>query len=123
MIFFNNGYFRSHQDTNQWPVKDIKPEDGLFTVNDDDQVEFVLSELLPNKQYFLKTLVNVRDDNVDSGYQVNLPIDLLCMAWNFKLQHIINTTHVKHSKSYITIYRLPKQMFLLYRSLKTQKSP
>ena len=63
---------RSHPDPNQWPVKDISPQDGMFTVNEDEQAEFVLSELLPNKQYFLKTLVNVRDDNIDSGYQVSL---------------------------------------------------
>ena len=42
----------------------------MFVVNDDGQTEFELSELLPNKQYFLRTIVNVRDDNMESGYQV-----------------------------------------------------
>ena len=42
----------------------------MFRVNDNDQTEFILSELLPEKQYFFKTTVNVRDDNIESGYQV-----------------------------------------------------
>ena len=51
-------------------MQDISPQDGMFNVNDNEQVEFVLSGLLPNKQYFLKSAINVRDDSVDSGYQV-----------------------------------------------------
>ena len=47
----------------------------MFNVNDNEQVEFVLSGLLPNKQYFLKSAINVRDDSVDSGYQVGHGID------------------------------------------------
>ena len=70
-IWQNLFSFRSHQDPNKWPVKDITPEDGMFHVNDNDQTEFILSELLPEKQYFFKTTVNVRDDNIESGYQVN----------------------------------------------------
>ena len=63
-------FCRSHQDPNKWPVKDISPEDGMFHVNDNDQTEFILTELLPEKQYFFKTTVNIRDDNMESGYQV-----------------------------------------------------
>ena len=48
----------------------------MFRVDANDQAEFVLSELLPNKQYFLKTLVNVRDDDMDSGYQVTTLNDI-----------------------------------------------
>ena len=42
----------------------------MFHVNDNDQTEFILTELLPEKQYFFKTTVNIRDDNMESGYQV-----------------------------------------------------
>ena len=56
-------------------MQDISPQDGMFNVNDNEQVEFVLSGLLPNKQYFLKSAINVRDDSVDSGYQVGHGID------------------------------------------------
>ena len=55
----------------------------MFRVNDHEQTEFVLSELLPDKQYFLKTIVNIRDDNMESGYQVRN--DNL-MAFRNKLQ-------------------------------------
>ena len=72
IINFKIVYSRSHPDPNQWPVKDISPQDGMFNVSADEQVEFVFSELLPTKPHFLKTLVNVRDDNIDSGYQVSL---------------------------------------------------
>ena len=49
----------------------------MFRVNDNDQTEFILSELLPEKQYFFKTTVNVRDDNIESGYQVIKNRDIL----------------------------------------------
>ena len=75
-IFIDNNIFcSSHPDPNKWPVQDISPQDGMFNVNDNEQVEFVLSGLLPNKQYFLKSAINVRDDSVDSGYQVGHGID------------------------------------------------
>ena len=60
-------------------MQDISPQDGMFNVNDNEQVEFVLSGLLPNKQYFLKSAINVRDDSVDSGYQVGQCIDRYCV--------------------------------------------
>ena len=66
-------------------MQDISPQDGMFNVNDNEQVEFVLSGLLPNKQYFLKSAINVRDDSVDSGYQVGHVNDryyLLLLTFN-----------------------------------------
>ena len=44
----------------------ITPPNGKLVVNDEDEAQVVLSELLPNQQYFLKALVHVRQDE-DKG--------------------------------------------------------
>ena len=93
ILIYNNIFCSSHPDPNKWPVQDISPQDGMFNVNDNEQVEFVLSGLLPNKQYFLKSAINVRDDSVDSGYQVGQCIDrYYVLVFNHCLVflHIIN---------------------------------
>jgi len=58
-----------HQDPNQWPSKDIKPQGRLFTVQDDGHSVVLLTDLLPNQEYFLKVTINVRDTEVESGYR------------------------------------------------------
>ena len=59
----------------------------MFRVNDNDQTEFILSELLPEKQYFFKTTVNVRDDNIESGYQVIKTREILFTKHEFKTNY------------------------------------
>ena len=65
-----SGYFKvnfvsglgGHQDPNNWPSQDIEPKNGLFEEN----TSIVLSGLLPNKQFFLKTTILVRESD---GYK------------------------------------------------------
>lgn len=51
---------RGHPDPTQWPKQVITPPNGKLSVTTADETKFVLSDLLPNKQYFLMIHVRVK---------------------------------------------------------------
>ncbi len=61
-VFFTNGV-QGHPDWTQWPKKIIRPPGNTFHVDADDKTTVILSELLPNQQYFLRVSLNVQEYN------------------------------------------------------------
>ena len=57
--------FRGHPDPEQWPSTTITPKNGLFTLDENEETKFMLAQLLPNQQYFLKVEMHVRDSDVE----------------------------------------------------------
>ena len=67
------------QDPSQWPYKTIKPSQGkqnsgVFDIEDNLESSVVLTGLLPKQQYFVRTLVKIRDNAADTGYRVTIRI-------------------------------------------------
>ena len=67
------------QDPSQWPYKTIKPSQGkqnsgVFDIEDNLESSVVLTGLLPKQQYFVRTLIKIRDNAADTGYRVTIRI-------------------------------------------------
>lgn len=61
-IFYTSG-FNGHPDPNQWPKTIITPPNGKLVVSENEEANLILSELLPNQQYFLRVDVHIRKDD------------------------------------------------------------
>ena len=61
-VFYTSGL---HQDPNEWPKKQIVPPGGVFNVDSEGQTQVVLTNLLPNQQYFLRLALNIQESSQD----------------------------------------------------------
>ena len=61
-VFYTSGF---HQDPNEWPKKQIVPPGGVFNVDSEGQTQVVLTDLLPNQQYFLRLALNIQESSQD----------------------------------------------------------
>ena len=68
-IYYTEG-IESHPDYTKWPNKEITPDGGLLSLDEYGNINVLLSQLLPNKQYFLRSIVNVRDHDHVSGFRI-----------------------------------------------------
>ena len=72
MIEFSSG----HPDPNEWPNKVVRPNRGSFEVSSSGETKVVLTELLPNKQYFLRVDLFVKE----SGEEITSKSDILSVT-------------------------------------------
>jgi hypothetical protein len=76
-------FCRGRPDPSQWPSRVVLPEDGKISVNSEDLAKVIVSELLPNQQYFLKVQVHVRQgQDID---EVRRRRHLPCFGTDFRL--------------------------------------
>jgi hypothetical protein len=64
-LTINVQLFRGHPEPEKWPSINITPKNGLFSVDENEISSFVLNQLLPNTQYFLKVALHVRDADAE----------------------------------------------------------
>ena len=68
--------FSGHPDPNEWPNKVIRPDRGSFEVSSEGETKVILTELLPNKQYFLRVALHVKE----SGEEITSRSDILSVT-------------------------------------------
>eukprot|EP00095_Tigriopus_kingsejongensis_P003970 maker-scaffold310_size212938-snap-gene-0.12 protein:Tk03970 transcript:maker-scaffold310_size212938-snap-gene-0.12-mRNA-1 annotation:"epidermal cell surface receptor" len=61
-VYYSSG-FHGHPDASQWPRRIITPPQGKLSVSENEIANLILTELLPETQYFLKVDIHVRKED------------------------------------------------------------
>jgi hypothetical protein len=90
----------------------VTPKNGLFSVDENEEATFTLSQLLPNQQYFLKVEMHIRDVEADK-------VGGTPMVARFFLKQYTKTVKIYQIITTLLNYRKIYQMAVKYVFLMT----